>query len=208
MALGNFSQLFQPFSFPEHLYSKRYAMKITIPKPCHENWDNMSEDEKGKFCAVCSRNVFDFTECSDEELINTFSSGSDICGRFRVDQLERDLSPSIVGKITLGLLMMSGTLMNAQESKSVEQMNVGKIAICQPSHKVVPLRIGAPVSTKERPMVLVNNKKISQEEVNKLDTKNIESVRILKYKHAVKEYGEDAKNGVLIITTKKKKRQK
>jgi hypothetical protein len=47
-------------------------MKITIPKPCHENWENMTPDEKGRFCAVCSKTVRDFSKVPDDEIIGFF----------------------------------------------------------------------------------------------------------------------------------------
>lgn len=39
-------------------------------------------------------------------------------------------------------------------------------------------------------------------DVNKLDANNIESIRVLKDKEAIDQYGENGKNGVFIITFK------
>jgi hypothetical protein len=69
-------------------------IQLTIPKPCHENWDAMSAVEKGKFCGSCQKQVIDFTNMSDRQLAEFFkkpSTGS-VCGRFMTDQLERDLT--------------------------------------------------------------------------------------------------------------------
>lgn len=32
-------------------------MKISIPKPCNENWNEMTPDQQGAFCKVCSKVV-------------------------------------------------------------------------------------------------------------------------------------------------------
>lgn len=62
--------------------------KFTIPKPCHENWDKMLPEEKGKFCASCQKSVHDFTQSSSQEIKNIFEKeNGNICGRFREDQL-------------------------------------------------------------------------------------------------------------------------
>ncbi len=62
---------------------------ITIPKPCHENWNDMSPREQGAFCNVCSKTVIDFTALSDVEVKNYFLSnhGQKTCGRFKNTQL-------------------------------------------------------------------------------------------------------------------------
>lgn len=64
--------------------------RITIPEPCHENWDKMTPTEKGRFCAVCEKNLVDFTTYSTQALFREVSASSgNVCGRFRNDQLER-----------------------------------------------------------------------------------------------------------------------
>lgn len=64
--------------------------KISIPKPCHENWNAMQTEEKGRFCKSCSKTVIDFTKLSNSE-INTYfdkNINTKICGRFKTEQLE------------------------------------------------------------------------------------------------------------------------
>jgi hypothetical protein len=62
---------------------------LSIPKPCPENWDEMSARDQGAFCSVCSKTVIDFTALSDEEVKNYFFQNREqkTCGRFRHDQL-------------------------------------------------------------------------------------------------------------------------
>lgn len=64
--------------------------KITIPKPCHENWEEMIPNEKGRFCMSCSKTVVDFTSMLPEEIEQFFiqNQNNKICGRFRKSQLD------------------------------------------------------------------------------------------------------------------------
>lgn len=69
-------------------------MKITIPEPCHEDWGKMTKEDKGRFCASCSKVVVDFTEMDKEEIKDYFKDKSEekTCGRFRNSQLvEKEL---------------------------------------------------------------------------------------------------------------------
>jgi hypothetical protein len=97
-------------------------MKITIPKPCHENWEMMTPEDKGRFCAVCSKTVRDFTNASDEEIINAFSNTSEnICGNFNESQLDRDLHysylNSLLTKFAVGFVFTTAgfVALNAQK---------------------------------------------------------------------------------------------
>jgi hypothetical protein len=68
-------------------------IQLTIPEPCHENWDNMAPVEKGRFCGSCQKQVVDFSNMSDREVAHFFkkpSTGS-VCGRFMQDQLNRNI---------------------------------------------------------------------------------------------------------------------
>lgn len=65
-------------------------MKIEINKPCHENWDAMTPNEKGAFCKVCTKNVIDFSKQTLDEIKDFFSSlpkSNKVCGRFKESQL-------------------------------------------------------------------------------------------------------------------------
>ena len=64
---------------------------ITIPEPCHEDWNKMNTTEKGKFCGVCTKEVIDFTSNSDEEIVKHFTNHGNTCGRFLETQLNRKL---------------------------------------------------------------------------------------------------------------------
>lgn len=64
-------------------------MDISIKKPCHENWNNMSPNEQGAFCGKCVKTVIDFSTRSIEEIKEFFTLKQEerICGRFEKTQL-------------------------------------------------------------------------------------------------------------------------
>lgn len=64
--------------------------KISIPKPCHEDWNTMTPTDKGKFCSACAKNVIDFTNMSDTEIKNYLITKKEerVCGHFRKQQLD------------------------------------------------------------------------------------------------------------------------
>ena len=64
--------------------------KVSIPKPCHEDWSKMTPKEKGRFCGSCSKTVIDFTKKSKEEIQQYLSEnfGKRVCGHFNRRQLD------------------------------------------------------------------------------------------------------------------------
>ena len=108
---------------------------ISIPEPCHENWDKMSLNEQGAFCNVCSKTVIDFTTLNDEEVKNYFlkNHGHQTCGRFRNKQLtdaENPLTKILVSsipfwkKILAIVIILFGSFLTG-----CEQPVQGKVAI-------------------------------------------------------------------------------
>ncbi len=62
--------------------------KIIIAKPCHEKWNNMTPEEQGRHCAVCSKVVKDFTKMKKEEIVHSLkNTDGEVCGRINVKQL-------------------------------------------------------------------------------------------------------------------------
>jgi hypothetical protein len=64
--------------------------KITIPKPCHEDWNIMSSVEKGRFCNSCSKTVVNFTKKSTKEIKDYLvkNRNNRVCGHFYKKQLD------------------------------------------------------------------------------------------------------------------------
>lgn len=69
---------------------KKFA--IRIPTPCHEDWNDMTPQGKGRFCASCQKTVIDFSVMSDRQIAEFFKKPAGLlCGRFHQDQLEREI---------------------------------------------------------------------------------------------------------------------
>lgn len=69
-------------------------LQLSIPQPCHENWQNMTPTEKGRFCNACAKEVVDFSMMTDTEVMNYFTriTHQNVCGRVLPSQLERRIS--------------------------------------------------------------------------------------------------------------------
>jgi len=103
---------------------------ISIPKPCHENWSEMTPNDKGRFCQSCSKTVVDFTTMKTDD-VQTFihqNKGQHICGHMRQSQLDTinlQISESVFEQtlsfhrlFLLALLFAMGTsLLSCQNEK-------------------------------------------------------------------------------------------
>jgi CarboxypepD_reg-like domain len=68
------------------------ALMLSIPNSCSENWNNMTPQEKGRFCDSCQKCVVDFTAMTDAAVLDYFNKyNGKICGRFDKRQLDRVL---------------------------------------------------------------------------------------------------------------------
>ena len=96
-------------------------IQISIPTPCHQSWAEMTPTEKGKFCAMCQKNVVDFTNMSDAEVVTYLSAAKgNVCGRYQVSQLDRELVGQRVAFFRVPylstLFLGSGLLLGHQNS--------------------------------------------------------------------------------------------
>lgn len=234
-------------------------MKITIPAPCHENWNSMTPDEKGRFCSVCSKTVRDFTDSSDREVLKAFARPEDnICGRFNESQLNRNLQYSYVNSIFLkfaagfmltagGLISVHGQQTTVQDSTRVEDLQEVVVTGYKTVEKSMVTGLGTVVSEdaingkqedksntlvekmrgvtinppstnssnairiggahrvtddSQKPLVVVDKKIVPLKVLEEIDPQSIATVSILKGNDATALYGSQAKNGVIIVTTK------
>lgn len=109
-------------------------IKLTIPKPCHEDWNHMTpgtRPEAGRgerFCGSCQHHVADLTRATDAELLALFTSDArPRCARFDPQQLDRLLgeagparSPVPVAAFTSLLAVAAGQDAMAQAELHVK----------------------------------------------------------------------------------------
>jgi hypothetical protein len=114
---------------------------ITIPKPCHEDWDKMTPNETGRFCGNCAKSVVDFTGMKTHEIQDYFikNQGQKVCGRFQTKQLD-SIIIQIPRKILfsqvqfhkmfmLALLVSMGTTLFSCQNSTGEKQTIGKVEV-------------------------------------------------------------------------------
>lgn len=104
-------------------------LKLSIPQPCSQKWNNFKPVSTGGYCSSCEKVVKDFTQMSDEEIINFFKTKqSHICGRFNPAQLKTYGTPPFPtikpGVMLLRAGLISALLMFVPKPTSAQQSPV------------------------------------------------------------------------------------
>lgn len=200
-------------------------MKITLPKPCHEKWERMTPKEKGRFCAVCSKTVRDFTNDSDDEILDYFSDSysENTCGNFYQSQLNRNIQHSSINslfsKFAVGFILTAAGIVsaNAQEKDSVrisvlENIQGKLVCLSAPTENTTFFAStrGMPssIQNNNEPLWVIDHEIVDAKSIRDFDSKKIKTINVIKGAQATALYGSKGNNGVVIITTKKSFRKK
>ena len=110
--------------------------KITIPKPCTENWETMKIGLNSRFCDNCEKDVVDFTNKDRQQILEYLLSNYNkkVCGRFYRSQLDFSTSDFMITisaltkqsnntnlsfyLLAIGSLILAGCNNNLQEAKN------------------------------------------------------------------------------------------
>jgi hypothetical protein len=133
---------------------------ITIPTPCHEDWNSMMPKDQGRHCGSCAKTVVDFTTWQPQEILFHFKSNKNVCGRFTADQLNEPIPThedfvkqisyfniSVIKKmaaIFLFAFMIGGSSCNDNHTKGKMVETVGLIMPISDSNKKT-----SPIDTSE-----------------------------------------------------------
>ncbi|WP_412987776.1 energy transducer TonB [Pontimicrobium sp. IMCC45349] len=124
---------------------------ISVPEPCHEDWNKMTPKEKGRFCNSCAKTVIDFTKMNTYEIQDFINEnkGSRICGHFKKTQLDsinlhvpmQELASKSFHKLfLLALLIAMGTSLMSCTNKQGNTQKIDSVEIIDSiSNKVVTL---------------------------------------------------------------------
>jgi hypothetical protein len=126
--------------------------KITIPKPCHEDWNKMTPNDSGRFCGSCSKNVVDFTNMLPDEIQAYFQQHSNVCGRFKNSQLD-SLTIQIPNRVLysqthyykmflLALFIAMGTTLFSCADKNGNKQKIDKVEVVEDSIKTSHATMG------------------------------------------------------------------
>lgn len=89
-------ELFLWKDVPKRIYTttmKKERVTYRISEPCHENWERMTPNEKGRFCDSCAKPVVDFTNMSNRQIHRTMEeSRESVCGRMTISQVNREMN--------------------------------------------------------------------------------------------------------------------
>jgi len=115
--------------------------KISVPKPCHKNWDQMKPTENGRFCESCSKNVVDFTNMDRSKIQEYFlqNKAEQTCGRFNAHQVDNIIITipkrlilkqlSFRKSFLLALFITMGTTLFSCTDANGKRQNIDKIEV-------------------------------------------------------------------------------
>ncbi|MDI9364615.1 MAG: carboxypeptidase-like regulatory domain-containing protein [Flavobacterium sp.] len=116
-------------------------LQIHIPIPCHENWDAMTLEDKGRFCVSCAKVVVDFSVMTDNEVLNYLKKNTgNTCGHFTNNQLDRpiiatQLQPKRTWRYWLASIAWLLVMVQRSTAQTKTAITQGKVLVKKPTAK-------------------------------------------------------------------------
>ena len=130
--------------------------------------------------------------------------------------------PIVLSQVVGPLIIVDGKEMTHEEMSLIKSEAIASVNAFKPGSEIAKSygekgRKGVIVVTTKatsvtkvvEPLVVVDGKKVSPEDFGKMKSEDIAHMTVLKEgsKAAIEEYGEEGRNGVIIVTTKKGKKK-
>ena len=81
------------------MQKKKFIDSIRVGDPCTENWDEMTGNDRVRFCSHCAKDVNNFSAMTPRQAARLVrKSNGKLCIRYRVDQ--KTNAPIFAGKIS------------------------------------------------------------------------------------------------------------
>lgn len=114
--------------------SNKDQWSLVIDDPCPMLWSKMDAVPGGRHCGSCNKVVVDFTQYTQEEIIDYFKKhGQNVCGQYRPDQLAGHQPHSwryrlaFASLLTLSFFGFKVSPMQAQEvERPLNELNVSR----------------------------------------------------------------------------------
>lgn len=141
------------------------TIKVNIPEPCNEDWSKMTATQCGAFCKACQKEVIDFTNKSEAQIVEILSQAKGkVCGRFTDDKLNTPLTKyepdpewyswkkwAIAAGVLLGVGSISAKWADTNPIAFIEDNNPYSL-MGEPATALVPV---ADTATKQSPAVII-----------------------------------------------------
>jgi hypothetical protein len=70
--------------------------KIQLTYNCQQDWGAMKPTDNGRYCSMCKKEVFDFTNKTKKEFLIQLEKDENLCGNFNMEQIDNSLIKPIV----------------------------------------------------------------------------------------------------------------
>lgn len=162
--------------------------KVTLEKPCSQNWDEMVGDERERFCNMCSLNVYNLssmTRDEAEEFLQVRNDGSvclnyisDAEGKVITDNVPRPLRPlrdRLQPLLRVASSFVAAFGLFATGVLAQEQRLGGKPCVPTKNQNVQPHQtqpmLGAPPVLSQAEQEAMNAEKILKDKIKSLESK-------------------------------------
>ncbi|MEO9954572.1 hypothetical protein [Nonlabens sp.] len=115
------------------------SYQIKFDNTCDEDWSQMTPDQKGRFCDLCSKSVIDFTGKTPEEVLVYLKANKNTCGRMSSNQLRQ---PVIIADKNYFQIPYSKTAASLMMAASLGAVTLGNaqtnpLNVREPFEKVI-----------------------------------------------------------------------